>query len=904
MNSLNKIWNNYRYSLKDQIIITNKVISESINTFWKSEVKDINSNQHIIVLFRIKTCDGVILTLGHLQKLSQDDKDYFIQYVQDILSMKSEDYNEFLIDEIIFSYGIRQGDVISKDTYQPKSNKTVQYQLYKHYKLPVTMDPLKYGKLTYYDKATNTYIIQITPLTHAHVMPAVEDGINENKVQIFKNGAMILEYTDRMIDDNTFIRILGKNIYQCNLTGELELFKVSKPTKFIKPIKTSKNKTFKAITMDIETKIIDDQHVPYLISYYDGKKSHPFYANDYKSSEDMLKECILSLCRDKFNNHKVYIHNLANFDGIFLMKTLIQLGEVKPVMNKGKIISIQFKFSNPNSEKAIIIHFRDSLQILKSSLDKLGKNFQIETLKSNFPHRFVNEVELDYIGTMPDFKYFDKLTLEEYDNMCKQNLGEWNLKDEAIKYCIQDCISLYQVMVKFNDLIFDRFGLNVNNCSTITRLAFDIFRAHYLKENTIPMIHGDIYDHIKMSYTGGGTDMYIPSNSSKELVYGYDVNSLYPSVMEKFDMPVGKVTYFEGDIRKYQLDAFGFFYCKIEAPDNLAHPILQTHVKTKGGLRTVSALGTFYDVIFSFEMDNAVKLGYQFEILWGYSFDKDNIFKDFVNDLYNLRLEYPKSHPMNFIAKIIMNSLYGRFGMRDDFDQIKIVDQIELDVFLNEFSSSSSSAHEVKEIIELDDHFLIQIKSKLDSVSSEFINKDYNINIAIASAITSYSRIEMSKFKNNPNLKLFYTDTDSIYTNLSPDQMNELYPGIVSSSGLGKLKLETVSKKAIFLAPKCYALETIDGDFINKVKGLKKQVPIIFKDFEFLLYKDSKLVKKQTKWYKSLTKGTIDVLNQSYTLRQTDNKRQLFFDSNNKLIFTKPFHIDERKEFSQVNQEC
>jgi hypothetical protein len=66
MNSLGKIWSNYRYNIKDQIVITNKVISDSINAFWKSEINNITSNQHIIILFRIKTSDGVILTLGHL----------------------------------------------------------------------------------------------------------------------------------------------------------------------------------------------------------------------------------------------------------------------------------------------------------------------------------------------------------------------------------------------------------------------------------------------------------------------------------------------------------------------------------------------------------------------------------------------------------------------------------------------------------------------------------------------------------------------------------------------------------------------------------------------------------------------------------------------------------------------
>lgn len=86
------------------------------------------------------------------------------------------------------------------------------------------------------------------------------------------------------------------------------------------------------------------------------------------------------------------------------------------------------------------------------------------------------------------------------------------------------------------------------------------------------MISGQIYNNIKLSYTGGATDMYIPTNESKELVYGYDVNSLYPFILIKYPMPIGNKTYFEGDIRKIDPNAFGFFYCKITTPGNLIHP--------------------------------------------------------------------------------------------------------------------------------------------------------------------------------------------------------------------------------------------------------------------------------------------------------------------------------------------
>ena len=72
--------------------------------------------------------------------------------------------------------------------------------------------------------------------------------------------------------------------------------------------------------------------------------------------------------------------------------------------------------------------------------------------------------------------------------------------------------------------------------------------------------------------------MFIPKLKKGNKIKCYDVNSLYPYVMSKFDMPVGKAIYFEGDIRQIDKDAFGFFYCNIIAPDNLIHPIIQTHV--------------------------------------------------------------------------------------------------------------------------------------------------------------------------------------------------------------------------------------------------------------------------------------------------------------------------------------
>jgi len=134
--------------------------------------------------------------------------------------------------------------------------------------------------------------------------------------------------------------------------------------------------------------------------------------------------------------------------------------------------------------------------------------------------------------------------------------------------------------------------MNIHKYPTLSSLAFAIFRTHFLNEETVPQISGQIAIDIREGYTGGAVDVYIPRAEKARKIFCYDVNSLYPFVMKDCAMPIGKPIFFKGDIRAIDPNAFGFFYCKITAPDNLKHPIIQTHIKTKSGIRTVAPLGT------------------------------------------------------------------------------------------------------------------------------------------------------------------------------------------------------------------------------------------------------------------------------------------------------------------------
>jgi hypothetical protein len=146
-------------------------------------------------------------------------------------------------------------------------------------------------------------------------------------------------------------------------------------------------------------------------------------------------------------------------------------------------------------------------------------------------------------------------------------------------------------MTKFTGMIFELFEKNVHHYPTLPSLAFAIFRSKFMIEENIPQLSGKIANDIRSGYTGGSCDVFIPETKPGIKIKCYDVNSLYPSVMKDCLLPVGLPTFFNGDIRAIDINAFGFFYCKIIAPDNIKHPIIQTHVKTNG-IRTVSPIGT------------------------------------------------------------------------------------------------------------------------------------------------------------------------------------------------------------------------------------------------------------------------------------------------------------------------
>jgi hypothetical protein len=129
----------------------------------------------------------------------------------------------------------------------------------------------------------------------------------------------------------------------------------------------------------------------------------------------MLSKAIKSIMIRKYYGYKVYFHNFSYFDGVFILKTLVNLEvggspvKIETRLRDSRILSLHVKYDkvsdNPEKYKGSFT-IMDSLLVLPSSLEKLSEAFKCDN-KGMFPLKLLNEVlDGEYSGKVPDHSYF------------------------------------------------------------------------------------------------------------------------------------------------------------------------------------------------------------------------------------------------------------------------------------------------------------------------------------------------------------------------------------------------------------------------------------------------------------------------------------------------------------------
>jgi len=269
------------------------------------------------------------------------------------------------------------------------------------------------------------------------------------------------------------------------------------------------------------------------------------------------------------------------------------------------------------------------------------------------------------------------------------------------------------------------------------------------------------------SYRGGIIDVYKPFGNN---IYSYDINGSYSAAM-MCPMPIG-----EPKLKLYSdflLDGFFGYLHVILYVNNLYVPFIGLRNKDNTNIYPYGCITT---VIFSEELKyamavNNIKI---IKIIKIIEFKKGIVFDKFVHKFYSLK-EKSTNKVDKFIFKMILNSLYGRMGLKSKFDGVILAKEDEILEYEFLYDTSIISSFSGKTLLQVSNklsHNIIEeslLSKKAISLNYRLRKKTNNTfsAIHIASAITSYGRINIDKIKRillENKFRIFYSDTDSIFT--------------------------------------------------------------------------------------------------------------------------------------------
>lgn len=366
--------------------------------------------------------------------------------------------------------------------------------------------------------------------------------------------------------------------------------------------------------------------------------------------------------------------------------------------------------------------------------------------------------------------------------------------------------------------------------------------------------------------SSGATDFFL---AAVECIKYFDVNSLYPFAMLN-DMPInGTKVNSVGDLDSF----FGFVKVEVTCPESVSRPLLP--LKHEG--KTIFPTGKWTGVYFSEELKAAKKYipEYKFKLLNGYSFDKAQIFNKYVETLYETKKTTVGAE--RWIAKLLLNCLYGTFGRKKDTSNVFNVSAQDLPLYMLKYTITS--------IIQINpDLFTIVAKNKLllenfqslDSVLTVegFQRSEFSLvksNVAIASAITAYARIFMMPFKLDPSCA--YSDTDSVFTNDILGLIEKLL-----GTELGEFKDELNGleiKEARFLGIKQYGywFEKENGQRVEKsvFAGVERN-SLSFNDIINLSLGGAITIEDITRFHKSFNSLKLKVKNTNLNIEAKTDK--------------------------------
>lgn len=320
---------------------------------------------------------------------------------------------------------------------------------------------------------------------------------------------------------------------------------------------------------------------------------------------------------------------------------------------------------------------------------------------------------------------------------------------DLMSYCIRDVEILEKFMLEYiRFCLFHRLGeIKI----TLASQALEAYRNRFMYK--APYIHNNEQALIleRKAYYGGRVECLQIGAIRGDRTYYLDVNSMYPFVMKNYELPHKFVGYTENVPLRYLKVRLDTFYC-------IADVLIETDIPAfpyKTGDRLIFPVGTFRTTLHSCELALAHSKGM---IKYVYSmavYNPAKIFDKYVDFFYALKEQYSREGNKTWrtIAKLFLNSLYGKFGQ----------------LMPHRIKTGEDDTQEVWRLkhIDLDDGRRFQEIGWFGEVFEEWKDGETVLSCpAIAGAITALARSLLWGYVETAGTKnTYYMDTDCLFVN-------------------------------------------------------------------------------------------------------------------------------------------
>lgn len=544
---------------------------------------------------------------------------------------------------------------------------------------------------------------------------------------------------------------------------------------------------------------------------------------------------------------------------------------VQLILAGDKIMNAIFAITVGHDEKTNLpirrqISFRDSLNHFACSLERLPKMFGLESEghKGFFPYKFNTIENSQYVGTIPGRKWFGydsfledkKREFDAWYAEYETNGRRYDFAQELAFYCKLDTLILRRALEEYQKVGLELTEIDPLRCVTIASYAYKVYTDRFRPNDTLYYLDYSFDTFARKAFHGGKTDvrcmLYEQTEEDRAAGIGLryvDIQSLYPTVQYFDPMPCGMpTTETFSSTRQPAIesllsedDFFGFIECDMLPIRFMFHPTLCAFqdgklMATLNPLKKVVLTSAEFQYALNekryacthvYRIDRYQKTK---ELFRGYMelFLKIKITNGGLKQCYkddpasfeayarswkehcNIDLspdDFQHNPPMRELAKLLCNSLWGKFGERNDRPTTEVL------------TGSKEIRMYYKKIVRGD---YIEMRSR--RFGQFYERKQYRHrmpqgkrNIAVAAFVTAHARLRLQKELDNLETRVYYHDTDSIIYKHIPGEY-----AIDEGPLLGDWASETGSHlitRFVSIAPKTYAYTSeYKGDVI-KAKG-------------------------------------------------------------------------------------